>query len=187
MSISLKQRTMFQNRVASWPISAQNTWKNLASAMHVEDIDTIVPSSSPDRGVSLLVEFGFHRDGSEAVLKKGLPSRCHANAAALMATIPGSHIETGYALSSDGLWRCHSWTVTTKGAVLESTVLREKYFGVALKEESGAVFGILAGVFDVLPSEEWFLIDEKISDIPSTLDLDVWWEAQDFNNLVREI
>jgi hypothetical protein len=37
-------------------------------------------------------------------------------------------IETGYALD-EGLWLQHSWGIQREG-ILETTVLREKYFGI---------------------------------------------------------
>ena len=40
-------------------------------------------------------------------------------------------VGTGYALSDDGLWRSHSW-VLTKKRIIETTVSRVKYLGLAL-------------------------------------------------------
>lgn len=47
-------------------------------------------------------------------------------------------IATGYALSEDGLWRCHSWVVQPMARtvrVWETTVKRVAYFGVVLTSE----------------------------------------------------
>ena len=68
----------------------------------------------------------------------GLPSRCHENAANLVISDPDNLVlETGYALSDDGLWRQHSWVVTRrKSAVIETTVQRYRYFGIPLPVEA---------------------------------------------------
>jgi hypothetical protein len=62
------------------------------------------------------------------------PGTCHANISSLwkrrLRDIVA--IGTGYALSADGLWRQHSWGVRRQG-ILETTALREKYFGILLQ------------------------------------------------------
>jgi len=60
------------------------------------------------------------------------PSECHANAARLWAQSRGSEkIWTGFALSTDGLWRQHSWADDGHG-IIETTEPRISYFGVGL-------------------------------------------------------
>ncbi len=78
-----------------------------------------------------LLSHGQVFDG-RVVLKRGLPNRCHENVAALWnKNRSTSAIVTGYALSDDGLWRQHSWLLR-KQHVIETTMRRERYFGVVL-------------------------------------------------------
>lgn len=65
------------------------------------------------------------------ILMKGEPSRCHDNVLYLWdANRKRVEACTGYALSSDGLWRSHSWGLTKdRGKVVETTEKRKAYFG----------------------------------------------------------
>lgn len=66
-------------------------------------------------------------------MRRGEPIRCHYNAAKLWAKdITSTQLVTGYGFTrADGLWRQHSWIV--KGdKLLETTVKRDKYYGVVL-------------------------------------------------------
>lgn len=78
--------------------------------------------------------------GRRARLVPGRPRECHANTAELWrAGI--AQITTGYALAADGLWRQHSWGLEALSArVVETTVLCERYFGVALAGQGAADF-----------------------------------------------
>ncbi len=59
-------------------------------------------------------------------------NQCHRNVATLWCNAPGRvRIATGYALSDDGLWRPHGWTVEG-GRVIETTKRRAAYFGIEL-------------------------------------------------------
>lgn len=81
---------------------------------------------------------------ARSVLKvTGVVGECHHNTAALCAgeqlwrflrrrNLPKVKIATGWALYEDGLWRNHSWGVTTDGTVVETTVPFDAYFGVVL-------------------------------------------------------
>jgi hypothetical protein len=72
---------------------------------------------------------------------------CHWNVAHLWKSENRqiSGIGTGYALSEDGLWRQHSWCLTSTG-ILETTELRHTYFGVRLE---GAAADQFAAGYDV--------------------------------------
>ena len=81
---------------------------------------------------------------ARGVLKvTGAGGECHHNTAALCSgeqlwrflrrrDLPKVKIATGWALYEDGLWRNHSWGVTTDGTVVETTVPFAAYFGVVL-------------------------------------------------------
>jgi hypothetical protein len=52
----------------------------------------------------------------------------------------GTRIVTGYALSSDGLWRQHSWAMAGDGGVVETTEERLLYFGYELTAAEAEIF-----------------------------------------------
>lgn len=108
-------------------------------------------SPQPEPRVEHILNFGRVRD-HPAKLKRGEPNRCHHNAARLW--LKGSPkslaaIGTGYALSDDGMWRPHSWLVhrtRTGYGIIETTVLRECYFGLAIKGEGADKWaGVMLG------------------------------------------
>ncbi len=82
----------------------------------------------------------------------GAPSRCHRNSALCWeVNRDKAKIATGFALSSDGIWREHSWVVVARkpGAnpanpkawwTVETTTIRTRYFGFVLTESECEVF-----------------------------------------------
>lgn len=83
---------------------------------------------------SLLLEYGEAREGAGAILQEMDKSHCHANAIQLATNDPTSYQwHIGYALSSDSVWRPHSFLLDRKtGEIVETTVAREKYFSVPI-------------------------------------------------------
>ncbi len=57
-------------------------------------------------------------------------SRCHDNCDKLYLHKEIANVCTGYALSSDGLWRYHSWGLDYDDVIIETTSERILYFGV---------------------------------------------------------
>src|SRR5215468_7774100 len=83
-----------------------------------------VPAPNLDPDVAALLDHGSVMTG-EVVSKMVDEGYCHENVAELWSehkTGLGG-IGTGYALSSDGLWRQHSWGVS-EGRVIETTEVR---------------------------------------------------------------
>lgn len=76
---------------------------------------------------------------NQFVTNDELDCQCHYNSARLWyKNKDRCFIATGYALSEDGLWRCHSWVVQPMARtvrVWETTVKRVAYFGVVLTSE----------------------------------------------------
>jgi hypothetical protein len=76
--------------------------------------------------------------GTAAIVDERVASACHQNVATAALAGRGS-IVTGYSLSSDGLWREHSWLLDLALApaheLVETTVLRLLYFGFVLNAE----------------------------------------------------
>ncbi len=70
-------------------------------------------------------------------------NRCHNNVACLWDQRKKRSrlkaIATGYALSEDGMWRWHSWGLTTTH-IVETTVSRLQYFGLPMNAEDADVF-----------------------------------------------
>jgi hypothetical protein len=81
--------------------------------------------------IQILLGFGRVSNGKSARLRKMQDSSCHLNAVTLAHKYPSKYQrEMGYALSSDGLWRPHSWVYDMiKNQIVETTVPRTKYFG----------------------------------------------------------
>ncbi|CAH6990139.1 hypothetical protein VCHA53O466_140134 [Vibrio chagasii] len=58
-------------------------------------------------------------------------SNCHENAATVKAERPEFHLCTGFYMSSEGMWREHSWLLTPdKGNIIETSSVQCAYFGV---------------------------------------------------------
>jgi hypothetical protein len=70
----------------------------------------------------------------------GEPNACHANSAELFLSGAVAALASGFALSSDGLWRMHSWGVDSAGRAVETTVRREAYFGILFEGEAAQEF-----------------------------------------------
>jgi hypothetical protein len=67
-------------------------------------------------------------------IKKMESSQCHDNVGILYRVDPHLTIYYGYALSSDGLWRHHSWC-EKDGVIIETTEKRLIYIGVDNTDE----------------------------------------------------
>lgn len=97
----------------------------------VFDIDH---KTDPDAFIEVLLGFGRVSSGKDARLRAMEPSNCHENAVKLAQKYPHLYQrETGYALGpGDGTWRRHSWAFDgRKNQIVETTELRDKYFGFA--------------------------------------------------------
>jgi hypothetical protein len=60
-------------------------------------------------------------------LHKMAQSQCHDNVSELLTLKVITESQTGYALSKDGLWRCHSWGRNDKNQIVETTEARLVY------------------------------------------------------------
>ena len=102
----------------------------------------VVPPDHPEY-VTLLVpqllRVGQKFDAGTAELEPGNPNDCHANSSALWREGRGA-LCIGYALSEDMLWRSHSWVQAPTGRLIETTEVREAYFGWQLDDEGAELF-----------------------------------------------
>lgn len=110
-------------------------FRALHERLLVEGGIAVVPPLEIDDTVDLVAGYGRVFDGPVA-LDVREPSACHVNVRAWF----DEHADgataccVGYALSSDGLWRHHSWGLLVEtGTVVETTVGRDRYFGVAYR------------------------------------------------------
>lgn len=111
--------------------------------------ETCFPAFEED--MEKILERGYYRSKSSRLLQ-GTPSRCHANVAELWENNHRDKdvtICTGYALSSDGMWRQHSWllhryiggsTRQHREQVVETTVKRLAYYGFELTDAEAQEF-----------------------------------------------
>jgi hypothetical protein len=116
-----------------------SSWAALSARVLEHGGVAVVPPLDPEPHVSLLLESGFVRDGAGR-LELGEPSHCHSNTASLFMDGSVTTIVTGYALSSDGLWRPHTWGIDAHDVLVETTERRCSYFGVALDGEDAICF-----------------------------------------------
>jgi hypothetical protein len=96
----------------------------------------------PDCDVLVLIRAGFAMD-KPVSLRAMKRSACHQNLSRLWERKRNGliGIGTGYALSSDGLWRQHSWGVGQRG-IVETTQVRVRYFGHLLQGRDADSFAL---------------------------------------------
>lgn len=83
--------------------------------------------------LALLARGGELLSGEAAEVDPITPRACHAGASLLYLSGQATQIMTGYALiEAAGLWVQHSWGIGSRGQILETTVARDRYFGVRL-------------------------------------------------------
>lgn len=90
-----------------------------------------------------IINRGVFIYGHGACLIKGNPSDCHRNSCAIYENDGSGDIiiMTGYALSSDGLWRQHSWCYDMEiQQVIETTKKRVAYFGFPMTHDEADDF-----------------------------------------------
>ena len=95
-----------------------------------------------------MIKDGHLLYGDEAMIIAGPSGQCHRNSSELWKANHKKcnvHIETGYALSADGMWYQHSWLVlfNEEGQleVVEATPLRRlAYYGFQLKHAEAVRF-----------------------------------------------
>jgi hypothetical protein len=86
--------------------------------------------------VAALLAKGLWEKGDTAILRPGMPNRCHDNARQAASTdIEMVHM-SGLALSADGIWRVHSWLVDSHHIIIETTVRRTLYFGLPAADDN---------------------------------------------------
>jgi hypothetical protein len=107
----------------------------------------VVPVPNPHPYIEHLIQRGRVIAGEPAKKVRGKQCLCHQNVALRYLAYPRTYqIATGYGLTDDGgCWQRHSWLWDGK-RVVETTVVRDVYFGVILDrvDAAGFVFGVVA-------------------------------------------
>lgn len=100
--------------------------------------DAVVPTFEPHS--DKLVNSGRIIDPLDIIYDEMQMSRCHQNASILYTNRSDvTEIGCGWALSDDGLWRQHSWTMRGD-EIFETTKPRTKYYGVLLSGDAAENF-----------------------------------------------
>jgi hypothetical protein len=92
-----------------------------------------------DEDAARIIERGQLWYGDRIHMMRGRPSQCHRNSSYCWeANQDKTVLCTGYALSEDGMWRCHSWLVELRprrNRIVETTEPRIAYFGFGMTTE----------------------------------------------------
>ena len=138
----LRRKEMFAERVASHDTKLDGyaaVWSEFEAALLTFGGVAAVPPMSPDPMLKIFIAEGFLQDPRSVVVVVGDPSRCHQNAAALWRSRKALSIGTGYGLTGD-LWREHSWGVDSESRLIETTEVRDQYFGIVISGERAQKF-----------------------------------------------
>jgi hypothetical protein len=122
-------REIFQARFDKLPKQEQEKLLNLRSILLSFGGEDLVIL---DEGESEIDEILASSQVFETTYKRvrGTMCHCHENVIVQKEKYPHKYrIATGYALSSDGLWRQHSWLVDKKNRTYETTMPRLLYYG----------------------------------------------------------
>jgi hypothetical protein len=133
---------IFDQRLAAQEIDFPGwtkAWRSFCPALLAHGGELVVPPPTPDILLEMQCEQGRVVEAAMSEVP-GERSDCHLNAARLWRSGAAVSIGTGYALSSDGLWREHSWAWSADGTLLETTDPRDRYFGVRFDDTDAGWF-----------------------------------------------
>jgi len=91
---------------------------------------------------NLITEFGKEIVFGKVILKKEDISDCHRNSFRLWKKSPEKlKVVMGFGLTdSDQIWRIHTWLLDNKSNLIETTIIRAKYFGFVTNEKFNQAF-----------------------------------------------
>ena len=106
-----------------------------------------------DKDLSAIMTYGQLWTDHPVVMIMGEESRCHANSADIWIQNKETYTQgygtilcTGYALSTDGFWRQHSWVMQVsekENVIVETTEPRVAYFGYGMTYEMADAFAFM--------------------------------------------
>jgi hypothetical protein len=154
--LATRELTMQTYEEARQAARAHKSFLALESKLLAIGGTRVEPSRDPP--IDLLIQQGQVIAGEPAKKFRGRQCQCHRNVALRYLANPGAYqIATGYGLTADdGCWRRHSWLWDGE-RVMETTVMRDVYFGVVLDHVAAAGF-VLGVVVYLLPELEEFLL-----------------------------
>jgi hypothetical protein len=103
----------------------------------------------------VLVDIGKVISYKKLQTKHGEERECHKNSASLWLRNQKKYrLATGFGLSDDNIWRRHSWIITLSGNFIETTIVREIYFGIVLNDEGAKIFAeVIFNWYQILVSK----------------------------------
>jgi len=111
-------------------------WDDLNTKLETIESNTIIlPRDLYPLEIKRLLRRG-EEFGKSTLFHFGETSRCHQNSIEFYLDGENNYkLCTGFALSNDGLWRSHTWLINEDNLPVETTVGRERYFGVVLDKK----------------------------------------------------
>jgi hypothetical protein len=145
--------TFYRKRVDGYPDAPagfSERWRTWCTLLLGRGGALVVPHHGPDAHLENLIASAIDFPIPARPIP-GSDNQCHRNVAALWARGEAPAIGTGYALSSDELWRQHSWAIDTDGTVLETTSSeRLAYIGLRLESGEQLLKFVLGNAGDVV-------------------------------------
>lgn len=143
----------YAERVTGWDTKDREAFEALVAAMPLRGRQLVAPPLAGGADWPVLIRWGRELPFNNLVVRRMSANECHQNSAELWADSMartdegvGStlRIETGFALSDDGLWREHTWVRDMsgggEGTLIETTQARVAYWGIALTQQGSWVF-----------------------------------------------
>lgn len=134
----------YRQQVAKYPNAPEGyaaQWSALGDLLLQHGGTLVVPPFAPDPYLGALLTGHLFTDSS--ITAPGWSGSSHANSTDLWIYGVAHTIATGYAMGSDGFWRRHTWALTGDGTgqmLLETTTVRELYFGIELTGADALAF-----------------------------------------------
>lgn len=140
-SLSETQRTEFARRISEFDTAQPGfagAWELMSQRLMAFGGRGVVPQ---DESLAMLERLGRAAEIEQprsVRVDEMEPNQCHRNSLMCWARSLGAEkVWYGYALSTDGLWRQHSWVRDDRG-IIDTTALRVAYFGLERSFESCA-------------------------------------------------
>jgi hypothetical protein len=128
-----------------WESGDYDHLKPLREELLEIDGEEVVPTKYEPQ-LDKILNSGALMSPSKKEIIDGEDSQCHRNCSVIFQNqndILGDYDEvkigTGWALS-EGKWRQHSWIIVDSNILIETTKLREKYYGIILEGEEARKF-----------------------------------------------
>lgn len=112
----------------------ERLWRDLSAQILEHGGMIVCAYPEPDPDLLPTVVRGEYLPAENIRRMEGEPRECHQNTAKLWVTGIAKTVMTGYALSSDGIWRPHSWGLDENETIVETTVHWIGYYGFRMDD-----------------------------------------------------